>query len=186
MRTTGYILLLSAFILFGSFGSKKTFTIEYKLAFSLNPYANSQPVTFGQLTLWDGVIKKWEYLTKESFMRIATGVEYSKANLDSVDMFIEHGITKPIVTVDTLYNTTTYDFQTLNDVWKLRYSTYPFEGYADNAGWSSGGLHPSEGQQNVITSYGPKYYSDWIIADEAFRLLHDMEDPNWVANYMAM
>lgn len=187
MRARITIFALVALLVFGSFGDRKTFTIEYKLAFSLNPYANSSPVTYGELCLWDGVIKKWTYLTPESFMRIATGEEYSKANPDSLNLFLEFEIYNSTVEVDTLYNEITYNFGTVDDIWKLRYSSYPFAGYpGDNNGWSSGGIHPSDGQQMLITTYGPKFYSDWIIADEAFRLLHDMEDPNWVSSYKAM
>ena len=42
---------------------------------------------------------------------------------------------------------------------------------------------PSEGQIQILNKYGAVFFIDVIYGENAFHLLHDMQDPAWVSSY---
>lgn len=183
MRKAYYIFMPLCILLFASFGKQSSYNEpETKLAFCLNMYANSGPVTYGILIVWGDQIVKRTYITQEAFLRVATGEEYSKANPDSTNLLLENEILGCTIEKDSLFGEITYNFGTISEIWKLRYSAWPFEG-RNESGWAANAMMPSPGQEAILQSYGVKYYNDWIIADEMWRLLRDMQDPAWVETY---
>jgi hypothetical protein len=86
----------------------------------------------------------------------------------------------------------------VDDLWRLAYSEYPFQtpqplksgngGSVISAdgpgpGWARYPHKPSEGQQEILKSYGPVFWNDLIYGENAFHLLHDMQDPDWASKY---
>jgi hypothetical protein len=55
-----------------------------------------------------------------------------------------------------------------------------------NFGWAANSFQPGDGQQRILNTYRPKSEIHWLgpyLGEAAFRLLHDLQDPAWVARY---
>ncbi len=89
---------------------------------------------------------------------------------------------------DTLTDGTIVDFNSAFDsLWKIRFDAHPFEHHLGD-GWSQGEMRPSLKQQLYIYNrYGCRCYDqDYFVDSSFFRLLKDVIDPAWIANYKAM
>ncbi|RKX18096.1 MAG: hypothetical protein DRP35_09810 [Candidatus Zixiibacteriota bacterium] len=118
---------------------------------------------------------KWiaTYLTKTNFLFQITGQQDSKANPNHINYMKEYQIF----------------WQTLDQLWKLKYSEYPYDRRhnQDTKGWAKMKYSPSPEQLRYLQqNYGIKNITDFIYGKNLFRLLKDMQDPGWVSNYMNM
>jgi hypothetical protein len=107
-------------------------------------------------------------LSRQSFFLQITGMQSSKANPNRKDMIKEHGIESPA---------------TIDDFWKLRYNEYPYKASGATSGWAKTSAGPSEGQWQVLNSYGIKTFGTYCYGENLYRLLKSMEDPNWRDDY---
>jgi hypothetical protein len=118
---------------------------------------------------------KWYaiYMTKTDFLLQITGQQDSKANPNHINYMKEYRIY----------------WQTLDEMWKLRYAEYPYrKKYDDNEpGWAKRKFMPSEQQLEYLRkNYGIKYITDFIYGKNLFKLLVNMQDPNWVEYYKSL
>ncbi|MBO7596143.1 MAG: hypothetical protein J6T70_03770 [Bacteroidales bacterium] len=119
----------------------------------------------------DGTLK-YTYLTMDGFVNRAAGRERSAANSKGADYFANFGIKNPGI---------------VGDLWKLRYTEYPYATQdKPEQGWSTNDsipVLPSEAQMAILKKYGIFKISDYCYGLMAFMLLHDMEDPAWIEKY---
>ena len=128
-------------------------------------------------------------ISKDDFIRGMIGDKYyrTKANPNKENLLTKNGINS---------------WQTINDLWKLRYFKYPYCVNCDSLaanykadstgnppefmGWtnnSSNPYMPAAGQMNILRSYGLASINQYIYGENLFRLLKDMENSNWVSAY---
>lgn len=141
---------------------------RYSFCVSLMPTARLDAVTYGVHCLSSDGKATVRIISYEAFLRQFGGAEPSKANPDRIDMFEAYGINQ----------------FTIKDLWKLRYATYPF-GESKALGWGGQNGVPTEGQMRILAQYGVEFLSSAIYGDNLIRLLKDMQDSNWVGDYMS-
>lgn len=155
----------------------------YELGFSLNG------TTFIYKVFDDSVLVS-EPITRKSFIMQGMGVESSRANLPTAgrpadsNLFERFAIRDCGGLIDTTTKEVTYLCFPLDDLPKLTTATASDGSSA--FGWSSNNFQPGEGQQRILDAYRPESEIHWLgpyFGERAFRLLHDMQDPDWVARY---
>lgn len=106
-------------------------------------------------------------LTDTNFKLQIAGKQESLANPDNINFFLENKIM----------------WQTLDQLWKIKYSEYPFRKRLDNKGWAHKKYAPSPQQMKILNQYGIKFITDFCYGDNAFKLLKAMQDGEWVSRY---
>lgn len=114
-----------------------------------------------------------QVLTFDSFLRQIMGKEESIANIQKKDYFQVYGINDPYIVAQ---------------LWRLRYYRYPFENFSnDTLGWTynkANPFMPTTKQMKILSNYGLRSFSDIIFGENLFRLLKDMENIQWVENFV--
>ncbi len=108
--------------------------------------------------------REYIFLTKQSFLRQASGNEDSRANPDTINYFDEYGINPKILDV----------------LWKLKHDVNP---YGNETGWGTESGAPSEGQYQMLAAFGIHNKSDYAFGDNLWRFLLKVSDPVWVGQY---
>jgi hypothetical protein len=197
------ILLLSWGLLQQS--SDPALTYHDHLGFSLFPGANSTPVTFHIIRTYDDPARQITAtnISESEFIAIGLGLNENHANPDNVNFFDKYEIYNCGYTNDTIiyYRKVKGGMfcNPVSDLWRLEYQVYPFYSVPPKEltkpgettvtpgnhgpGWAKFPLHPSPGQEAILQNYGVKFYDDPIYGDNAFRLLHDIQDDGWVSRY---
>ena len=139
---------------------------EYSFCISLLPTANGGTVSYGIHMLTVDKKVKTTFLTFDTFIRQFSGSEPSRANPDRINNLKNNEI----------------NVQTVKDLWKLRYATYPF-GKSPEKGWGGQTGMPSEAQMQILAKYGVERIGDVIYGENLMNLLIDMENPTWVQIY---
>lgn len=139
---------------------------EYSFCISLLPTANGGTVSYGIHMLTVDKKVKVTFLTFDTFLRQFSGSEPSRANPDRINNLKNNDI----------------NVQTIKDLWKLRYATYPF-GKSPEKGWGGQTGMPSEAQMQILAKYGVERIGDVIYGENLMNLLIDMENPTWVQIY---
>lgn len=169
------------------------------------PGANSTAVTFHIVKKWDDPKKPLEAvnISQSEFMRIACGFQESNANPEKKNLFAEYGVSSYGYFNDTIVNHILYRggmrCNPVDDLWRLRYAEWPYfmepprgkqqanslDPQGPGPGWARKPLMPSEGQLEILKAYGPitDPMVDVIWGSAAFKLLKDMQDITWVAEY---
>ncbi len=158
--------------------TKSTFS-TYELGFSLNG------TTFIYKVFDDSVLVS-EPITRKAFIMQGMGVEISRANPADSNLFERFAIRDCGGLIDTTTKEVTYLCFPLDDLAKLTTATASDGSSA--FGWSSNNFQPGEGQQRILSAYRPASEFHWLgpyFGERAFQLLHDMQDPEWVARYRA-
>jgi hypothetical protein len=190
---------------FGFLQQSTEVELAYKeyLGFSLMPGANSTAVTFHIVKKWDDPKKPIEAvnISQREFMSIASGMMKSNANPRGENLFAVNGMTDCGWFNDTVINMRFYESgmrcNTVGDIWRLRYAEWPYyvapprnanantlTPFGPGPGWARKPLQPSEGQLEILKGYGvTDPMVDAIWGANAFRLLKDMQDPDWVTAY---
>ncbi|MFZ1694471.1 MAG: hypothetical protein WAT74_14840, partial [Flavobacteriales bacterium] len=133
-------------------------------------------------TVLEGKVVGNQPLKPESFILQATGLLESPANLEAIDLFERYGIAgcSPIE-----YGVRTgLDCSVLRNLWKLRFHREPIGG--NETGWAGEPFAPSARQQVLLQMYRAPDQPHWqgpYVGDNAFRLLRDIQDPQWVLLY---
>lgn len=164
------------------------------LGFSLMPGPSAELVTYKKIRIVPGPVPRFEQsnITRHEFLSIALGIIESDANPTKENLFLKYEIKECFYQLDTIHNKMKYDFAVqcpvVDDLWRLRWGEYPYlrrNGQEDpGPGWANDPLGVSEGQFNILKKYGMVIsYSDPIYGENAFRLLHDMQDPAWQSIY---
>jgi len=200
-------LALLGFGLFQQSANPSTYSHEY-LGFSLMPGANSSPVTYHIICKYDdpAIPTSDENISEREFISIAYGWGESAANPNHENFFDKYQIAHCGYVPDTIIHYILYKgglgCDPLEDLWKLAHSEWTYgspapignqpqqkQNVSDPAtpgpGWARDPNHPSDGQLNILQQYGAQTYIDIIYGENAFHLLHDMQDPTWVARYQS-
>ena len=147
---------------------------KFLFAITLTPTVNGRRM-YNTAIILKSLQGKWipTFVTKTDFLLQITGQQDSKANPNHINYMKEYQIF----------------WQTLDQLWKLKYSEYPYDRRhnQDTKGWAKMKYSPSPGQLRYLQqNYGIKFITDYIYGKNLFRLLKDMQDPNWVSNYMSL
>ena len=137
------------------------------------------------------------FLTLKSWARQFAGFETSKANPDRINMIKNNEIfdippnVAGIGESEIEYYTINKTSELLNNLWRLRYSEYPYfnPGKNTDKGWAK---HPdpkitwlpSENQLQILRIYGIENLNDFIIGDNAIQLLKDVRNNDWQRRYI--
>ncbi len=125
-----------------------------------------------------------ESISREQFVLQAQGIVPSKANPDGENFFLRYDVRSCMDPEDStagVRNCGVFD-----DLWKLRFWEYPFhprDGQHPGLGWSENRAAPSARQMLLLSDYGILYLTGMARGENAFRLLRDVGDPEWVENY---
>jgi len=145
--------------------------IKHYFCIKLVNGTEGQEVRYGILTIGLSGNKTVQFLTLDEWMKQFTGRKESKANPDRVDYMREYKIS----------------FKTIKNLWKLKFSEYPWGKKHEEhiPGWAAKPFSPSPAQMQILREYGiKKFITDPIYGDNLFRLLQDMQNPEWVQNYI--
>lgn len=157
----------------------------WKFALSLGSSSDGQLFSlFLVKVVDDTVVVESQPLTRQNFIRQVQGRAFSQANPDGENLFRKYGVKQCLNTVDSMGFV--IDCTVLDDLWKLRFWEYPLQmdqGQHAVTGWAGMKLRPDDRQLLLLRGYGMKYLTDVAIGENMFRLLKDMGDEEWVANY---
>lgn len=158
--------------------------IVTELAFNLTPHTSGSGNTFAIIDRYQGKITRIQEIPEKHFVLIATGNMQSKANPKQVNFFHHAGIPRCKVEYDEPFHDWNIDCLPLEDLWKLRFQKQPLtfvEG--EDLGWAGKEHCPNDRQMFILEKYGIQGLDDYVIGEQAFELIRDCGDPNWVNNY---
>jgi len=145
---------------------------EYFLGFNFIPNSNGGLYHVAIIRPDKDGKYKVRQITKETFIAQAKGLEISVANPKGVDLFKKFQINDPNI---------------IDNVWQLRYKTFPYLTKDPmEPGWSTNDsipFLPSPGQMKTLENFGMFKMNDYIYGENAFRLLQLMGKPEWVKLY---
>ncbi len=145
----------------------KTVWSRYYFGLCFTP-SHSDLITYAVIRIKPDGSREYKLLSKSSFIMQLTGQQASKANVKKENLLEKHEIF----------------WQTFDDLWKLRYNRYPYEG-SKLTGYTQHDFLPSEGQWNMLKAFGLEKFSDYCYGDSLFSLLKNMQNPAWVQQYSA-
>jgi hypothetical protein len=159
-----------------------------ELAFCLMPSASSAPVTFAILTWYDKTSERPDevrVITRHEFLTIAHGIIPSEANPKQEDLFAKYEVKDCNFEFDPLTKKANFNCSVVDDLWRLRNRNYPFKVPAPpkGSGWGALPDEMSWGQLEYLGKYGVRSRNDYFFGENAFKLMKDMQDPDWVSSY---
>jgi hypothetical protein len=160
--------------------------ISWHFALSLSPNTDGQLFSLWLVKVSDTLILETRPLSRGQFIKQIQGRTFSAANPDAEDLFRKYDVKQCTLPPDSAAMGFLTDCTTLDDLWRLRYWEFPLhvqEGQHERTGWSEEKLRPSDRQLMLLGGYGLKHTTGLIYGENMFRLLHDMGDPEWIANY---
>ena len=172
MRKRFLTVLLFTTIVFTSIGQiiipKKDYVPKirhsrYTFAISLISNGSSH-ISYGIMRENPDSTREVIFLTKQSFLRQASGNEKSRANPEKINFFEEHNI----------------DSKVLDVLWKLKHDKNP---YGDDLGWGTELGAPTKAQYKMLNEFGIKRKSDYAFGDNLWQFLIKVDDPVWVNQY---
>ncbi len=154
-----------------TFGEEKG-EVEYFFGFNLMETSFGTMYHLALIKPGENGKREVRLLTKDGFIAQASGKQESKGNPEKIDFFEKFQIKNPNI---------------VDDLWRLRYKEYPyFTQEKMEPGWSANDsipFLPTEAQMQILSKFGLTKMSDYIIGDDAFRLLKLMEQPEWINSY---
>jgi len=153
------------------FGTE-TFETDYKFGFRIAP-TYSGVVQYCVVYAPGGKIEDVRPISMDAFLKEAGGRFMSDANPNGAGLFKKNGIKDSI--------------RTLNNLWRLRYKYYPLKHIPqDSVGWSASPENyiPSKNQTLILKNYGVDNINGIFFGNNAFRLLRDLENKNWIKIYI--
>lgn len=155
-----------------------------EFGFSLNPTAQGEFHALFIYTMHDGkVVNAMPMRTKPYILQIS-GLQESRANPDAVDLFSKFRVANCGAWMDQDVVRTDFQCSAVLQLWKLRYRQEMMEG--QGKGWANEEFTPSARQQVLLQLYRPDNFGDWhgpYFGEGAFRLMRDVQDPDWVRLY---
>ena len=156
----------------------------YEFGFSLNPTSNDELYTLWIYKVYEDRVIDSHPVTLETFMVEARGIQQSRANPAEVDLFGTHGI--PLSDTPDGKRQAHVDLfcPSLDLLPNLRYG--PAADQTLRTGWAQEPYAPSLRQQIILQAYRSPYHDHWhgpYFGTQAFLLLHDILDPDWVRTY---
>lgn len=158
----------------------------FALGIVSNATGNNHLLTFVIISFFEGEMIASQQITRETFIRMASGDWPSKANPTKQDMFVENGIEVCGRYVDTITNKKVYLCDPLDSLWKVRYNEHPY--VFDDTGWSHGKFKPNRRQMAFLyQEYEVSNISvDYFIGNFMWKLLRDVQDSTWRMHYKSL
>jgi len=134
------------------------------------------------------------YTPTNQWLREIVGLETSKANPDKENLIKKYNVFEIPGNVN---NEFINDYTTdklkviINNLWRIKYSEYPFYNPALNQekGWAKNPddkitWMPSESQLQLLKPYGIENLSDFFIGEHLFDFLKDVTNRDWQNRYI--
>lgn len=149
--------------------------------------ANSQMLTFVCFLDNGRVLTNKRVVSQDEFIKIASGHWPSIYNPDRKNYFEERDLMCGIVIDSFSLKEMTYCVP-FDSLWKIRFSTYPYRGSITEDGWSSKLYRPSSKQELFLyNTYNVRNVDgDFFLDTNFWKLLSDLKDPVWIANYKSL
>ena len=182
MKATILVLLLwviSSSVIFNS-------TVKTVFAVQVNMQTNSQMYTLMVFIDNGRVLSQKKNLSKDEFVKFATGKWPSIYNPLRKNMLEENTILCGLVK-DSITNKEVVFCSPLDSLWKLRYSDYPFNNGKEK-GWSAEMYKPSSKQAIYLkTEYGVDNLDFGYFIDTNFwKIMRDVQNPDWIKSYRSL
>jgi len=148
--------------------------------------ANSQISTY-VCYLYNGYsMNRKRIVDKNTFIKFVSGEWPSIYNPNRIDFFEQNNISLTLKT-DSSSLKKYVDCVSLDSLWKIRFSTYPFI-YNNELGWSNKLFKPSPNQEIYLKErYNINHIDGEYFLDTNFwLLLNDVVDTNWIKNYKSI
>ncbi len=146
---------------------------EYLFGFNLVESSCGELCHFGLVKTRANGSVKVIFLTKDEFYAYASGKIHSPANRKGVNFFEKYNIKYPRAV--------------LNSLWKLRFKNLPGDYSEASKGWAtysdSAFYILSQPHQEILKKYGMNRLRDYIVGNNAFKLLKNLEDSVWINQY---
>jgi len=125
-------------------------------------------------------------LTKNTFIRMASGDWPCKANPNREDLFSKNELYTCGRYVDSITRKKVYLCDAIDSLWKIRYDENPYS-YGDD-GWSLGKYTPNTKQMEFLyKNYEVSRINvDFFIGTFMWKILKDVQDSTWVMNYKSL
>ena len=125
-------------------------------------------------------------LTKDEFIRIASGYWPSIYNPSRENLFLKHRVSCGMFD-DSIHLKPIPVCIPVDSLWKLRFSDFPFNSSSEK-GWSGGLNRPSVRQTLYLRD---NYRVDnvdmnYFLDTNFWKIMRDMQDSSWIANYKSL
>ncbi len=134
------------------------------------------------------------YIPINQWLREIVGLEISKANPDKENLIKKYNVFE---IPGNVQSTLMKDYTTeklkviINNLWKIKYSEYPFYNPALNQekGWAKNPddkvtWMPSDSQLQLLKPYGIENFSNFFIGEHLFDFLKDVTNRDWQNRYI--
>ena len=147
---------------------------------------NSQIKTFVCYNFKGRNLTDKRVLDRETFVKFVSGHWPSIYNPYRKDFFKEHNIDCALIN-DEITNKKIVGCVPLDSLWKIRFSTYPFQHNLE-VGWSNKYHKPSPKQEIYLSNqYGINHIDgDFFLDTNFWKIMQDVSDPIWIANYKSL
>ena len=131
-------------------------------------------------------LNKQKSLSKEEFVRFASGSWPSIYNPSRIDFFKEKNLSCGTIKDDATYREIAFCLP-LDSLWKVRYASFPFS-TSSETGLSKNNYQPSEKQAEFLfKNYGvTNLDASFIIDENLWKLLKDIQNPSWIRTYKSL
>ena len=160
------LIIISGVSFFNTHAQNES-TVKHYFAISLQP-SPQDIITFAIISIPENGDRTVTYLSRRSFIRQIIGFEYSIANPTETNILKDAGIDGPEV---------------FDNLWKLRYSEYPYKADSEEEGWARNKMRPSDEQLAMLNAFGIKIMSDFCYGDKLMELFKAMNNDAWVSEY---
>lgn len=152
----------------------------------VNMQANSQLISIVAYIHNGRALTNKKILTKDEFVRYASGFWPSVYNPQKKNLFIEQDIPCGLEK-DPITNKSIPLCFPMDSLWKIRYSDYPFRNN-DEKGWSAELFKPSSNQAVYLYKNYGIYDIDfsYFIDTNFWKILKDVQNPDWIRNYRSI
>ncbi len=122
-------------------------------------------------------------ITEQQFIQYATGNWPSIYNPEQINFLQQYDLNCGFI-IDEYSRQQLFGCKPLDSLWKIRYANYPYHGVMES-GWAGTENGPTEGQKSYLKErYNFSNFDvDYIADTNLYRLLYDVMDSSWVANY---
>lgn len=129
-------------------------------------------VKYGFVKIHEDGREEITWLTQKNFIMQVTGQQPSKANPNKENLLEKYEI----------------KWDTFQELWKIRYQEYPYETTETMPpGWAGKMSIPTDAQWAFLKqNYNYSALTQFLHGENLWKLLKDMQDPNWVAQYSSL
>jgi hypothetical protein len=182
LRLINLFLLIFIIISFGYRESNASKKHHFAVGIIMGP--NSQILSYSMITTLNDKIIGSQPMTEQRFMYYMLGNWPCVANPKRENLLEKNGIDSCFLTMSYANKINGYYAKPFNDLWRVRYKIHPTS-YDAPAGWSNEYYKPSQKQSKYINdTYGvPNVKTSVFYGDSLYKILRDIQNPDWVTLY---